>query len=540
MRKKIFIKVYLLPVICFLLIANSSLLFAENDFSLRIAPAIDAPLGIEQVSTGIGAAATLDWAFWPFAPKFNLGVSVGGTFATLPAQAGDPLVLFEGKTGPFVRFRPFDRWSFNGGANVGVYQFSREDVSSVKGLMSFSLGADFYLSPYFSIFGEGRYTQRVFSEGVPLYSLGANLGVRIIFSELMSGRTRVNVEKTEQYRVYPVSWAWYEQNPVAHVTVTNEEPNAITDVSLSFFMESFMGQPWTFAVLPRLASGSSAEVPVTALFSEVMLSLTENVNANGLIQIQYRSLGAKKETSFPVQMPIFHRNTLSWDDDRRAAAFVSPRDNAARIFARYVSGAVDLHMESGLASPAVKNVPANVRYAAAMFEALRLYGISYVVVPALSFVNLHADESALDNLTYPYETLYYRGGDCTYISILYCSLLEALNIETAFITIPGHLYMAFDVGNNDWMAGHQDIIEIEGRRWLPVEITVPEEGFLRAWRIGARQWRSSGGDAMLYPIHECWEIYPSVTVTASVDYTPEMPYDTDIVEAMEAELSGYR
>jgi hypothetical protein len=194
-------------------------------------------------------------------------------------------------------------------------------------------------------------------------------------------------------------------------------------------------------------------------------------------------------------------------------------------------------METSQANSRLLNVPKNVRYAAAMFEALRLYGISYVVVPSLSFVNLHADESALDNLTYPYETLYYRGGDCTYISILYCSLLEALGIETAFITIPGHLYMAFEIGDKNWLAGNRDIIEKDGRRWLPVEITVPEEGFSRAWRIGAREWRSGGSEAALFPIRECWEVYPSVTVSASVDYPPEMPPARDIVKAMEAELA---
>jgi hypothetical protein len=42
--------------------------------------------------------------------------------------------------------------------------------------------------------------------------------------------------------------------------------------------------------------------------------------------------------------------------------------------------------------------------------------------------------------------LYYRGGDCDDLSILYCSLLEVLGLDTAFITVPGHIYAAFDTG----------------------------------------------------------------------------------------------
>ncbi len=38
------------------------------------------------------------------------------------------------------------------------------------------------------------------------------------------------------------------------------------------------------------------------------------------------------------------------------------------------------------------------------------------------------------------------GGDCDDLSILVCSLFEAVAIDTAFITVPGHIFMAFDSG----------------------------------------------------------------------------------------------
>ncbi|MCL2880613.1 MAG: transglutaminase-like domain-containing protein, partial [Treponema sp.] len=491
-------------VFCLLLCAPE--IYAENNISFRLGPAFDIPMGLPQLNTGIGGFAALDWTFWPLARNLNFGVNASGEFVIIPVKTGDSFSFAGGRLGPFVTYSPFDRWSFNAGLNAGIYQISRDNINQVKVLGSVFLGADFHMSPYFSLFVQGDYTLRVFSEGQPFPSVRASAGLRINYTEMSSSKTRIELDKTAQFRVFPVSWAWYEHNPVATVKIVNDEPNAITDVSLSFYMESFMAQPYIFANIQRLESGASMEIPVTALFSEVMLNLTENVNANGVIQVDYRSLGAQKDASFPVQMPVFHRNTMSWDDDRRAAAFVSPHDSAARIFVRYVAHAVDIRMEQAGTASALSAVPKNVRYAAAMFEALRLYGISYVVVPATSYVNLHADESALDNLTYPYETLYYRGGDCTYISILFCSLLEALNIETAFITIPGHLFMAFNVGNNDWMAGNANIIEIDGSRWLPVEITVPEEGFVRAWRIAAREWSATGAGAALYPIRDCWKI----------------------------------
>jgi hypothetical protein len=372
----------------------------------------------------------------------------------------------------------------------------------------------------------------------------------------MGGAARVRGEKIEQRRIFPVSYAWYKDNPAAIVRITNNEPNTITGVNLSLFMDRYMGQPELFAAIPHLAPGETVDLPVTALFNEVMLSLTENVTANGRILMSYRSLGARKETDFAVQMPVYHRNALSWDDDRRAASFVSARDPAARLFARYVASIVDRLPENGL--------PRNVRYAAALFEALAAYGINYVIDPASSFVEMAENASALDSLNYPYQTLYYRGGDCDDLSILYCAMLEALEVETAFITIPGHIYAAFDTGaeNSAFFDTRQgDFIEHDGRLWMPVEVTVPGEGFFRAWRIGTREWRTAAGGSLaandsitangsqaadqgeerrLYPMRESWKTYPPVSVPGAGDNLPLVPEEAEITGRFNVEMGKLR
>ena len=535
MNKKYILRLISLFIVHFPLLA----VFAENEFSLKIAPALISPVGAEQFNPGFGANISLDWSFWNNpSGKFGIGLSAEGGFASVPVmnptekeRLGDPLVLFGGKIGPFFHLRLHDRWSLNLFLNGGVYQHSRGEDSNTQGMAGALLGGQFHLSPYFSFYAQTGYTYRVYSPSNPIHSVDTALGIRLNLSEILGRKTRVKMEKTKQNRVFPVSWAWYEDNPVAAVKITNEEPNAITELQLTFFMESYMSQPWTFAEIPQLGAGESVEVPVTALFNEAMMNLTETVNANGTIQMQYRSLGSRKEAISPIQMPIFHRNTLSWDDDRRAAAFVSPKDSAARLFARYVASAIE-------ANPRQGNVPSNVRHAVALFETLRLYGITYVVVPATSFANVSSDESVLDNVSFPYQALYYRGGDCSYLSILFCSMLEALNIESAFITIPGHIYIAFEVGDNNWQANNSNIIEIDGRRWLPVEITVPAEGFKRAWDIGARQWRENGDEAALLPIREAWKVYPSVTAPTSGERLPEMPQWDAILRALNNQLSN--
>jgi hypothetical protein len=258
------------------------------------------------------------------------------------------------------------------------------------------------------------------------------------------------------------------------------------------------------------------------------------MNANAAVTIDYRSLGARRQANLPLQMPIYHRNAFAWDDDRRAASFVSARDPAASLFAKYTASTVRRYLE---ANPGLfSGIPEDVLLAAALFETLYLYGISYVIDPASSYIELAENASALDSLNYPYQTLFYRGGDCDDLSILFCSLLEILNIQTAFITIPGHIYMAFDVGH--WSSAN--LLEYDGRRWLPLEITAPGLGFVEAWRIGAREWRNAGSSGRFYPIREAWKLYQPVSVPGAADNLPVMPSEAEILERFEAELNKLR
>ena len=521
-------KPYRRIVVIVLLMSVWTTLHGEQEFSLSLSPVFEVPAGKEHFGPGAGAAAALDWAFLPF-----VGLSAGGGFSSLSTEAGNAFTLYRGGIGPFFRWRPFDHWTFRADVRAGVYQYRWENYSNTRLFAGGGLRAEFHLLPSLSLYAGGEYTAHAFSDS-PLSAFAITAGIRLNLSEIMGGAARLRGEKIEQQRVFPVSYAWYRDNPAATVRITNNEPNTVTGVNLSFFMDRYMGQPEVFAAIPRLAPGESADVPVKALFNEVMLSLTENVNANGQVLISYRSLGARKETDFPVQMPVYHRNALSWDDDRRAASFVSARDPAARLFARYVASIVDRISED---TRPENGLPRNVRYAAALFEALAAYGINYVIDPASSFVELSENASAVDSLNYPYQTLYYRGGDCDDLSILYCAMLEALGVDTAFITIPGHIYMAFDTGGENgapFTSRQDDLIAHDGRLWMPVEITVPGEGFYNAWRIGAREWRSAansvpdGEEGRLYPMRESWAIYPPVTVPEAGDRPPDLPEEGEI------------
>jgi len=526
-KEHLFNKVRLLLIP--LLFINCSLLFGQVGF--RIMPGVNVPFGVDYLNTGFGAAASLDWAF-PVGNRWEPGLSVMGGFANFPIEYVPSFSLFNAGVGPFIQWRLNDRFSARADVNIGVYQYVWQDESNTKFFAGGSVSAQYHLNSFLSFFIDAGYFRHSFSEERPINNIRSGTGIQLNVSELLRPQSRLRGEKTEQFNVFPVNSAWYEDNPVATVRLTNEEPNTITNIQLSFLLERYMNQPSAFAVINSLAAGESIEIPVTALFNESMLELTGTVITSSQVIAEYRSLGTLKTTSFHMQMPVFSRNSMTWDDDRRAASFVSPRDPAAVYFARFV--------ESAIGKAPNQTPPENVRTAAALFEALRLYGISYIVDSARPFIEISANATQVDNLGFPYETLLYRGGECSDLSILFAAMLEVLEIETAFITIPGHIYIAFNIDDDTWRAGHTDIIEYGGKRWLPVEVTVPDRSFSEACRIGARQWRDAGDEADFFPMHESWLIYPPVSVIAAGDNLPLMPDREAIVSALEEELRRLR
>ncbi len=100
------------------------------------------------------------------------------------------------------------------------------------------------------------------------------------------------------------------------------------------------------------------------------------------------------------------------------------------------------------------------------------------------------------------------------MSILYSSMLEAVSVETEFITTPGHIYIAFALGLNKAQAqkifsNTENLIFLEEKVWLPVEVTILDEGFIKAWNLGAREWREAvtNNAAEIFPIREAWAEY---------------------------------
>jgi hypothetical protein len=496
--------------------------FAEKTVYVRFMPLINLPAGIDYFDPGFGGKAFLDYRFIDLPLKLGLGLSLGAGYSQLTVEDKSAFSIFDADLGPFIDLQMRDRFSLRGGLGAGVYHYQWNQRKNLRPKANFSFAALFHINPFLSVFGEASYNLHAFADALPINNFRAGFGISINLGELIEPLPRVSAEKTGQSRILPVLYTWYENNEIAKIQVSNNEPNTIDNVELSLYLERYMNQPTRFASIPHLGPGEAVEIPVTALFNESLLELVENINALGLLSVAYQSLGMNKAASFSMSLPIYHRNAFTWDDDRRAASFVSAGDPGAVYFSRYVEASVRNTVNQE------KALPKNMLFAAALFEALALYGINYLVDPSSSYIELSENAASLDNLNYPYQTLMYRGGDCDDLSILFCSLLEAQGIRSAFITIPNHIYAAFDIGTAAGNTGN--LIYADGVYWLPVEITAVDKGFAEAWRMGIRQWKESADDRALYPMEESWTLYRPVSVPGAAENLPVMPLETEILQ----------
>ncbi|MBA7688286.1 hypothetical protein ES703_96765 [subsurface metagenome] len=302
---------------------------------------------------------------------------------------------------------------------------------------------------------------------------------------------------------------YYDDYPIGRASLRNIGSDPITEIRMNLFVKQYMDNPKECKAPLVLARGEEEEIELYALFTDKVLEITEGTKVSAKITFEYTLKGKRYKIEKVETIRIYDRNAITWEDNRRAAAFVTAKDSVVLTFSKNIAGIIK---EKG--SQAVNQ---NLRMAMALYEVLGLYGINYIVDPKTPYAEFSQNRFAVDFLQFPRQTLKYKAGDCDDLSILYSALLESVGIETAFITIPGHIFMAFSLDMSSEEArksfSYPDKLVFRNNNvWVPVEATEIKEGFLNAWETGARGWRENRekDQAILYPMHEAWKEYEPV------------------------------
>jgi len=484
----------------------------SSDFALTANPTLNIPLGPSLADgtpfyfpIGGGVSLKAEYLFRSL-PFLYVGAAFDADVAAI-YSAGKLATFLSVGPGLGILFKPTPRLSCKLGAYGGYYAGIVEAGTVINPFLSALADVGFLMSPAVSIGAGAGYKINFTPTGPVYHGLSISLGVRY---NIGAGGAQADLEIRPQIGpIFPLFYSYYDENPAGLLTLANNERDPIQDLRVSFYVKQYMDQPKQAAGPAQLKSGEEVTLPVYALFTENIFGVTEGTKVAGEVRVDYRYLGREMASSMPVTVTVNNRNAMTWDDTNKAAAFVTAKDPVVLAFAKQAAAGVNAEGNTA--------VNTNFRIGMGLFEALSLYGLGYVVDPTTPYAELSENSSALDFLQFPNQTLAYRAGDCDDIAVLYNALLESVGISTAFITAPGHIYMAFALGMEPETArknflNPDDLVFMDGDTWIPVEITLVEEGFLKAWQIGAKEWRetSAGGTAGFYPIREAWGTYEPV------------------------------
>ncbi|MBL8966395.1 MAG: hypothetical protein JNG85_05245 [Spirochaetaceae bacterium] len=483
------------------------------------------PIG---TSTGYYRGGPLANLLYEYPLRFLPGLSFLGRmgYSGLSLKDGSLLSLIDGQLGLGVSYEILPGIGARLRAGSGFsYAFLREDDATVHGSGgAVSAGGGFFMA-FPSSFAIGLDCDYVQSLGL-FSGLELSLGATFLLGSGASDPVRRNpglrnllegpsgpiqVESFALSPIFPVFRKYYDANPVGTLVVRNSGKSPLKNLRASFYVRQFMDAPKESPPIRELAPGESTEIELYALFTDRILEATEATLAAAVTTVGYDAVGRPGEVSRTDSLRVLDRNALSWRDDRGAAAFVTPKDPSVMTFAKNVAGVVSAR--------ALTSVDKDLLMALAMHEALGIHGLAYVIDPKTPYADRSKAPDEIDYLQFPRQTLEYRAGDCDDLSILYCALLESVGVETAFITVPGHIYMACALPGTAAEAARrqqrpEDLVVEGDRAWVPIEVTMRASGFLEAWQEGAKEWREARARnlAKLYPLREAWAFFEPVAL----------------------------
>ncbi len=322
-----------------------------------------------------------------------------------------------------------------------------------------------------------------------LFGIGFSAGFRLGADPDLAGGV-IRALRFSEGRLPPVFAAmqsYYAKNPVGSIVLANTERAPVEEVRVSFFQAGYMDSPTESAAIPLLSPGESREVKLLAVLNQEVFRTEGTTPLTGEVIVTYTFKGRPVEQRQPLSYDLQDKTALTWDDDRKVAAFITPADSALRNYASFVRQAAKDQVLAGINEPLQAGMQ--------LYRALGLQGVLYLADPVSPFSRAQSAPQTVDSVSLPRDTLKRITGDCDDLTVLFDSLLESVGVETGFITTPGHIYSVFNTREAaaDFRKIHPEremTINIGGSLWVPVEITLlGKEGFLEAWRRGAEEWR---------------------------------------------------
>ncbi len=340
---------------------------------------------------------------------------------------------------------------------------------------------------------------------------------------------RIVVEDLRLNRVFVAAHKQYATEPLGRVRVRNDSAEDYKALKLSFFIKEYMDFPVTREI-PELKAKTSLELPLNATFNNKVLGIDEDTRVLVVVTLAMADArdGAQEVTQ---AMTLYGKNAIVWANSDMVGSFVTPRDETLRNFVR--------ESANRYAPPAQGALNRPLAQAATVFNTLSALGLRYQPDPNTPYSRVSADQ--VDYVQFPRETLRLKSGDCDDLSVLLAAAYENLGVETAFVEVPGHLFLMFRTGvkaaDRGLISLQDDLLALrDGEVWIPVEATLVATSFTEAWAEGARRYREAAAarQVRVVSLRQAWERFPPATL-APLALAVEVPTGERVARLIERE-----
>lgn len=482
---------------------------AEDDlfqFSINSSYSLFPTISIDSVSVldlGIGASL-----FWPLANRFGFRAEILG------GATGVVINSFLQKTYDNINGTPWGITPFIGADTVFNW-YVTPDISLVL-----DIGAKY-------------------SFGMPL-GVHATAGVSFLIPRTDSKLSIKNILATT---VIPAFNNYYLENPVMRIDIMNKEKFTIHSLNISVLSGNLTegnSIDYNDSILPNEELSIYLPVEWNKKIIEREKSSIESLN----LEISYTVPGRKRVLNQTAYCLILGKNNFIWQtdysetgdelldylqnaSDAKAAVFVNPNDEQMIQLARRIKDEIEKKLS-------YDGLPTKFKTIYSISSYLQSRNLRYQVDPN-SVPYGKTSKAQTDYLRYPHETLSAGYGDCDDLSILCASILESGGVPVAFLTIPGHIFIAADSGltkeNANFLFGNVDLfIEENDKLWIPIEITEIMKGLKVAWNTGIKEWHETyEGDRGFFELEKSWQEFKPSTVVL-MENNKLLNLDSSIIE----------
>lgn len=315
-------------------------------------------------------------------------------------------------------------------------------------------------------------------------------------------RSPLEIETLYLENILPSRYKYYTQEPLGRIRLKNNSSQILKRIRVSLFVPEYMNLAEEYEI-ESIKPNSVVEIPLKATFNRKIFEVDEDAPAQ--IEVRVISEGAGDRTVRPIT--ILGRNSIDWRESGNIASFVTPNDSVIAEFTK-------------LCIPSLKDEdlgPKESRLQDAMAIYAALSPIAYLPDPNMPYKKVAKEKVVVDKVQYPRETLKYKKGDCDDLSVLYTSCLEAVGIRSAFVLVPGHIFIIFNTG---LLERAKELISYDQTSyiirdsyvWLPVEVTRLGKPFMEAVREGADEYRRYIGRLEVIDVQKGWDRFAPVAL----------------------------